>query len=34
MHIIPPIFQSILSNLSNILLFELDTNLKSDKVGR
>ena len=35
MHIIPPIFQSILSNLSNILLFDLDiTYPKTDKVDK
>ena len=35
MHMIPPIFQSILSNLSNILLFDLDiTYPKTDKVDK
>ena len=35
MHMIPPIFQSILSNLSNILLFDLDTTYpKTDKVDK
>ena len=35
MHMIPPIFQSILSNLSNILIFDLDTTYpKTDKVDK